>query len=456
MKVGVIGAGYVGLTTAVALGYIGHEVTVLDINPDRIASLKKGVSPIHEEGMEDMLSGISEQNLSFSVNYTDLTDSELIIIAVGTPAMPDGKANMAYLEGAAVSIAEILKPGQPYIIVVKSTVPIGSNQRVEHIIRRHLGQKYNQYQIDYASNPEFLREGFALFDTFFPERIVIGCNDEHTKVAMNELYAPIVQRSFKVPEFIKNIPDYTSKVFLTDRTSAELIKYSANAFLSVKISFINEIARLAEYTGADIISVSQGIGSDSRIGTKFLEAGIGWGGSCFPKDTSALISIAREYDLNMPLIEAAININSQMRKLAVSKLQSHFKVLRGLKVGILGLSFKPGTDDVRDAPAIDIINILLNYGSLVYAHDPIVKGVGKHIIDSNDIEYMAEVEDLLPLVDALVITTDWPMYKQLNWQGFAEKYPDLKLVVDGRNMLVKNGIRFETPEYAGIGIIDGQ
>jgi len=357
----------------VAAAYLGHDVVCVDKDPRKLALLNEGKSPIHEQGLEELLSQVRER-IRFTANTPEaVRDADVIMIAVGTPPKSNGEADTSYVEEAVREVAQGLEDGRQYTLVVKSTVPIGTNRRVAHVVTRVLAQRGVTADIHFASNPEFLREGFALYDTFYPDRIVVGTESEAAVEVMEELYRPILEQSFEPPTCVP-VPQArtTPPLVKTDPTSAEMIKYASNAFLAVKISFANEIAGLCERVGADVVEVMRGVGLDSRIGPRFLGAGVGWGGSCFPKDTAALISVAAEYGYDMPITEAARLVNARQRRVAVEKLQEALKVLRGRTIGVLGLAFKPGTDDVRESPAIDIIRMLVDRGVHVKAHDPVV------------------------------------------------------------------------------------
>ncbi|MFS8524834.1 MAG: UDP-glucose/GDP-mannose dehydrogenase family protein, partial [Limnochordales bacterium] len=364
MRLTVIGTGYVGLNTGVAAAYIGHDVVCVDKDPVKLELLNQGKSPIHEQGLDELLARVRDR-MRFTADTADAVgDADVILIAVGTPPKENGEADTRYVEDAVREVAEGLVSGRTYTIVVKSTVPIGTNRRVAHVVTRALARRGVDADIHFASNPEFLREGFALYDTFYPDRIVIGTESDAALRAMEELYRPILEQTFAPPAGVP-VPDVRQKppFVTTDPTSAEMIKYASNAFLATKISFANEIAGLCERVGADITEVTRGMGLDSRIGPRFLGAGLGWGGSCFPKDTAALISVAAEYGYEMPITQAARDVNARQRRLAVEKLQEALKVLRGRTIGVLGLAFKPGTDDIRESAAIEIIRLLAERGA---------------------------------------------------------------------------------------------
>jgi UDPglucose 6-dehydrogenase len=435
MRVAIIGTGYVGLTTGVCLASIGHSVTCLDTDQSKIAALKAGKIPIYEPNLEDLLQD-SLHNLHFTSCYSEaIPGAEIVFIAVGTPPTPSGAPNLEFLSQAARSIGEHMD-GEFMVVVNKSTVPIGSGNWVGSLLRDAREQRNGDMPgFAVASNPEFLREGSALHDSLYPDRIVIGADEPRALEVLYSLYRPILDQTFPAPTYLPR-PESVSAIPLvsTDLASAELIKYAANAFLALKISFINEIGLLAERVGADISEVGRGIGLDSRIGPRFLSAGIGWGGSCFGKDTAALIATAGEYGLHLPIVEAARKINCRQRDRVVEKLLHELKILKGRTIGLLGLAFKPNTDDLREAPAIEIAQKLIDRGVRVKAHDPIAAerfqrehgGIGVQICGSP-----CEVADAC---DALVLVTEWNEYRDLEWECVAKRMRN-RLILDGRHAL---------------------
>jgi len=434
MKVAIIGSGYVGLTTGVCLSFVGHEVTCVDVDPRRVETLKSGAVPFHEPYLAEMMRSVK---LQYTSDYAQaIPEAEVIFIAVGTPSRPDGSPNLEYLESAARSIGENL--GKEYAVVVnKSTVPIGSGNWVESIVRDAFRKKNNGQPENFAvaSNPEFLREGSAIHDSLFPDRVVIGADQRHALERLYSLYRPLLDQSFTAPPFLQR-PDGFGAVPLisADLASAELIKYAANAFLALKISYINEIGQLAQRVGADVQLVARGMGLDARIGTRFLQAGIGWGGSCFGKDTAALVSTAAEYHLEMPIVQAARRINSRQRELVVERLLGAMKLLKGKTVGLLGLAFKPNTDDLRDAPALDIARRLIERGARVRAHDPVAVELAQRQHPDLAVTWCSTPEEAAEEVDALVLVTDWPEYRELDWTELAKRMRN-PLVLDGRHFL---------------------
>jgi UDPglucose 6-dehydrogenase len=437
MKVAILGTGYVGLTTGVCLAYVGHQVACLDTDEAKIAKLKNGQIPIYEPGLAELLQE-SRERLSFTTSIElALAGAEVIFIAVGTPPRPDGSPDLRYLKAASESIGAHLPEG--FVVVVnKSTVPIGSGNWVETLIRtsfeRHQGQPADG-RFSVASNPEFLREGSALFDSLYPDRIVVGSDNQRTREILYSLYRPIVDQSFAAPSFLARPADCAAVPLVSsDLASAELIKYAANAFLALKISFINEIGGLAERVGADIREVARGIGLDARIGPRFLQAGLGWGGSCFGKDTSALISTAAEYGLSMPIVNAARDVNQRQRVRVVEKLLQELKILKGRTIGLLGLAFKPNTDDLREAPALDIARRLLQHGAIVRAHDPVAMDRFRAESHDLDVELMPDAGTLFARADAVVLVTEWQEYLELDWAALAGRMR-APLLIDGRSFL---------------------
>ncbi len=441
MKVAIIGSGYVGLTTGVCLSFVGHEVTCIDVDPKRIATLKSGAAPFHEPFLADMMKSVK---LRYTSDYSQaIPEAEVIFIAVGTPSRADGSPNLEYLESAARSIGEHL--GSEYAVVVnKSTVPIGSGNWVESIVRDSFRQKNNGHRPEnfaVASNPEFLREGSAIHDSLFPDRVVIGADQQRALERLYSLYRPLLDQSFTAPPFLSR-PDGFGAVPLisADLASAELIKYAANAFLALKISYINEVGQLAQRVGADVQLVARGMGLDARIGTRFLQAGIGWGGSCFGKDTAALVSTAAEYQLEMPIVQAARKINLRQRELVVERLLGAMKLLKGKTVGLLGLAFKPNTDDLRDAPALDIARRLIERGARVRAHDPVATALAAKLYPDLAVTWCDSPEETADEADALVLVTDWPEYRELDWKALGGRMRN-QLVLDGRHFLDAEQLR---------------
>jgi UDPglucose 6-dehydrogenase len=437
MKVCVVGTGYVGLTTGASLAYLGHQVTCIDLDAAKIEHLQAGRSPIFEPFIEELLAGAAH-NMTFTTDYEQgVPEADIVFVAVQTPSLPDGNPDLRYLRSAAESVGRHIA-GEFTVVVNKSTVPIGSGNWVDSILREAYEQQ-NGKSVDgvlsVASNPEFLREGAAIHDTFYPDRIVIGSDDERSLEALTRLYRAILDQSFTAPTFLPR-PDELGAVALvsTDLASAELIKYAANAFLALKISYINEIGYLAGKVGADIIKVARGTGLDSRIGPRFLQPGVGWGGSCFGKDTAALISTAAEYNYDMPIVRAAREVNERQRGAVIDRLLEELRIIKGRKIGVLGLAFKPNTDDLRDAPAIDIAHTLITRGARVKLHDPVAAERFRR--ERPDLaEFLCESAlDVFDGADAVILVTEWSQYLELDW-GKAMGLMRNPLILDGRHAL---------------------
>jgi UDPglucose 6-dehydrogenase len=435
MKVAILGTGYVGLTTGACLAYLGHEVTCVDPDANKIGALQRGEVPFHEPHLEDLLMA-ARPNLKFTMDYAEaVPGAQVVFIAVGTPPGAGGAPDLRYLQAAAEGVGERLGPHFT-VVVNKSTVPIGSGNWVGALVRdaaERRGRGKDCFAV--ASNPEFLREGSALHDSLYPDRVVIGADEPQTAEVLYTLYRPILDQTFQPPPFLPR-PDRVGAVPLisTDLASAELIKYAANAFLALKISYINEIGQLAEKVGADIAQVARGIGLDARIGTRFLQAGIGWGGSCFGKDTAALISTASEYTLEMSIVKAAREVNRRQRERVVEKLLAELKILKGRTVGLLGLAFKPHTDDLREAPALDVARQLLERGARVKVHDPIAMERFKKEHPGLDVTLTTDAHEAARDADALVLVTEWPQYLELNWESLASVMRT-PILLDARHVL---------------------
>jgi UDPglucose 6-dehydrogenase len=451
MKVAILGTGYVGLTTGVCFAWLGHDVVCLDTNQDKVASLLAGKIPIYEPGLAELLAE-SRIRMKFTCDFAEaVPHADVVIIAVGTPPSPDGSPDLRYLRAASEQVGRHMD-GDFTVVVNKSTVPIGSGNWVESLIRAAFEKQHGSKadgRFAVASNPEFLREGTALLDTLYPDRVVIGGDNPKAIDVLKQLYRPLLEQQFAEPGFLPR-PHGMAHVNLvaTDLASAELIKYAANAFLALKISFINEIGNLAERVGADIREVANGIGLDTRIGPRFLQAGLGWGGSCFGKDTSALVATAGEYGLAMPIVSAARDVNKRQRVLVVEKLLGELKILKGRRIALLGLAFKPDTDDLREAPAIDIARRLLQHGATVVVHDPVAGAA--FVKDHPDIDVILadSAEATLDDADAVILVTEWAEYLALDWTQLAGRMRT-RVVVDGRSSLDRTamegaGFRFLT------------
>jgi UDPglucose 6-dehydrogenase len=437
MKVCVVGTGYVGLTTGVCLAFLGHEVTCVDLDAAKVELLRAGGTPIYEPHMTELLAEAAE-HLSFTTDYAQAVPrADVVFIAVQTPSLADGNPDLTHLRSAAESVGRHL--GDDFTVVVnKSTVPIGSGNWVDAILReafesRHARKAEGEFAV--ASNPEFLREGVAVADTLYPDRIVIGSDNPRSLDVLSALYRAILNQTFTAPTFLPR-PAATNAVPMvsTDLASAELIKYAANAFLAIKISYINEIGRLAGRVGADIMEVARGTGLDARIGSRFLEPGVGWGGSCFGKDTAALITTAGDYHHDMPIVEAAREVNLRQRRAVVDRLLDELRLLKGRKIGLLELAFKPDTDDLRDSPAIDIADQLIAHGARVALHDPVA--AERFARERPDLasRVCSSVDEVFDDSDAVVLVTKWSQYLELDW-GKLAGLMRTAVVLDGRHCL---------------------
>ncbi|EJS74041.1 UDP-glucose dehydrogenase family protein [Bacillus wiedmannii] len=427
MKIAVVGTGYVGLVTGVALSHIGHDVTCVDIDEKKVKRMGKGISPIYEPGLEElMLQNIEENRLYFTTSHQEgFENAEVVYIAVGTPEREDGSANLSYIEQVAKDIAKNAQ--RDIIVVTKSTVPVGTNHYIKQIISENLNENI---KIEVVSNPEFLREGSSVYDTFNGDRIVVGSDSIEAANVIEEINKP-----FGIP------------VYKTDIRSAEMIKYASNAFLATKISFINEIANICEKTGANIEDVAYGMGLDQRIGSMFLKAGIGYGGSCFPKDTKALTKIASNVDLDFTLLKAVVEVNNKQQHKLVKAAQSKLGTLRDKKVAILGLAFKPNTDDMREAASVAIIKELLGEGAQVTAYDPVAIENAKKLLPGT-VEFTKDLQKSLLDKDLAFIVTEWQQVKELDLGLFA-KLMRRPVVLDGRNCFdLKEVERYEIDYYS--------
>ncbi len=459
MRVCVIGTGYVGLVTGACLAHIGHEVICVDNNEAKVKLMQSGQSPIFEPGLSEIMQdAIKTNRLSFTADLAaGVNHGEILFIAVGTPALPSGDSDTRYVEAVARGIGGCLSGGYK-VVVNKSTVPIGSGDWVRMLILDGIAARQEEAvttgggvaappsepEFDVVSNPEFLREGSAVHDTFNPDRIVLGGNSDRAINMMKNLYAPIISREFAEDQAAASVP-----VVTTDLSSAEMIKYAANAFLATKISFINEVANICARVGSDVTQVAEGIGLDSRIGSKFLNAGLGWGGSCFPKDVSALIHTADDYGYDAQLMKAAVDVNQRQRIIPLEKLQQVLKILKGKTVGLLGLTFKPDTDDMRDAPSLVLIENLHRLGAKVKAYDPIISQSGMaHGL--SDVLVETDPERLADGCDALVLVTEWEEFLKLDYAKMA-KLMGAPVMIDGRNFLDRTSLENSGYRYVGIG-----
>jgi len=426
----VIGTGYVGLVTGVCFADLGNTVHCLDINKERITNLKKGVMPIYEPGLEEIVErNVTAKRLFFTTEYAEaLKDAEFAFIAVGTPSGVDGEADLTYVRDVAEKIAEVID--HPIIIVNKSTVPVGTGDWVSDIIRKKRGENSLEYYV--VSNPEFLREGSAIHDFMQPDRVVLGSVHRKAAEAVAELYQPL-----------------RAHTLITDLRTAEMIKYASNAFLATRISFINEIANICDELGADVREVAEGMGLDKRIGRSFLDAGLGWGGSCFPKDVKALAHMAVLHGTHPQLLQAVMEINRNQRRRVVMKLRNLVGgSLVDKNIGILGLSFKPNTDDIREAPALEIIHLLRNEGAHVRAYDPqAMENTAKAI---PDLQLCKNPYDVAQDSDGLILVTEWNEFKQLDFKR-VHSIMRTPVLIDGRNEWDSKFLRDLGFTYFGIG-----
>jgi UDPglucose 6-dehydrogenase len=456
MRVTVIGTGYVGTVTGACLAYLGHRVTCVDTDESKIARLRRGESPIYEPCLDELLRSAAQRGgIDFTTDLTEpARESDVIFIAVGTPPLPGGEANLQYLEEAARGIGAAMDDTRYRVIVNKSTVPVGCGNLVETLVREGLGEKAGSAQhvgFGVASNPEFLREGCAIADSLYPDRIVVGASDEKTVEIMRELYAALVNQSFAPPAGVpRPALMWDVKMLTTTLTSAEMIKYAANAFLAMKIGFANEIANICERVGAEATEVMAGIGLDSRIGSKFLHPGVGWGGSCFGKDIQALLHTAREYGYDSRLLQASLDVNAAQRQMVIQKLQEKLFILKGRTIGLLGLAFKPDTDDLRDAPSIHIAERLLQMDARVRVYDPIAMPNCREQHPDLKIRYCESEQDLAEGADALVVVTEWRQFQALDLASLARSMAT-PVLVDGRNLFDPDEATSAGFTYTGIG-----
>ena len=423
MKVAVAGTGYVGLVTGVALAHVGHNVTCVDVDKSKIETMKQGKSPIYEQDLEKLMNE-NKERLTYTTDYRNsYKDADVIIVGVGTPEKADGSANLDYVYTVCKQISSSIE--KECAVVIKSTVPIGTNDEIEKYLKESVKPGLNIYIV---SNPEFLAQGTAVRDTLYASRIVVGTEDKKAAEIMEQLYKPFTKEPYDVP--------YLS----TSRRSAEMIKYASNDFLALKISYINEIANLCKKLGANIEEVSAGMGLDTRIGNKFLNAGIGYGGSCFPKDTKALHWLSVIEEIELETIKACISVNKKQKLVLYKELLDDLKSLENKEIAVLGLTFKPGTDDLRDAPSIDNISMLLDAGANVRAYDPIgIENFKKNIEIllepdgiEGDLKFFNNVDEAIRDADAALIMTEWPEIKDYDVSKY-KKLMKTPRVYDGRN-----------------------
>ena len=437
MKIAIVGTGYVGLVSGTCFAEMGTDVTCIDVDANKIARIQAGDIPIYEPGLEDMVArNVKAGRLHFSTSLKDvLPNVEVVFSAVGTPPDEDGSADLKYVLEVAQTIGENIN--HYTILVTKSTVPVGTAQKVKATIQAELDKRGVDVPFDVASNPEFLKEGAAIKDFMSPDRVVIGVESQKAKELMTTLYRPFLLNNFRV--------------LFMDIPSAEMTKYAANSMLATRISFMNDIANLCELVGANIDMVRKGIGSDARIGNKFLYAGCGYGGSCFPKDVKALIHTAQENGYSMQLLEAVESINANQKEVLYNKLYKQFSGdLRGKTIAVWGLAFKPNTDDMREAPSLVLINKLLDCGVKVRVYDPIVKSLNIENDNIENLYFANDTYDAAKQADAICLVTEWQEFRLPNWE-FIKQNIHTPLVIDGRNIYDKKELINLGFKYLGIG-----
>ena len=435
MKIAVAGTGYVGLVAGVCFAEKGYNVMCVDIDEAKVALMRQGVSPIYEQGLEELMQKNNARGtLHFTTDYVEAyRDADAIFIGVGTPEMPDGSANLSYIATVSRQIAETVE--KDCLVVVKSTVPVGTNDKVEQFIKDFL---VHDVKVEVASNPEFLAQGTAVHDTLHAARIIIGTESKEAEELLKKIYEP-----FHLP------------IVSVKRRSAEMIKYACNDFLALKISYMNDIANLCELVGADITDVAKGMSYDERIGARFLNAGIGFGGSCFPKDTKALKFLAREHGYKLKTVEACVDVNSTQKTRLFEKAKERMITFNGLKIAVLGLTFKSGTDDLREAPSIDNLKLLLAAGAEVYAFDPKGEERARELFPEGKLEN-GKMNSAASAVEALegahicFVFTEWPQIREILPGEFKEKM-HTPLVYDGRNLYSPAEMKAAGVEYYSIG-----
>lgn len=436
MKIAIIGSGYVGLVTGTCLADVGFEVICVDIDQEKTEQLKKGKSPIYEPGLEEMLErNIQKGRITFTTSLVSILDDvEVIFSAVGTPPDEDGSADLQYVLDVARTVGRHMN--KYVLLITKSTVPVGTAKLVKNAMEEELTMRGVSIDFDIASNPEFLKEGDAINDFLRPERIVVGVESEKAKTLFEKIYKPFVLNGHPI--------------IFTDISSAEMIKYAANSMLATRISFMNDIANLCEIVGADINMVRKGIGSDSRIGSKFLYAGIGYGGSCFPKDVKALIKTADTHGYSLDLLKAVEEINDRQKEVLFKKLSQYYKGnLSNKTIAVLGLAFKPNTDDMREAPSLVLIDLLKKAGGNIRVYDPVAMEEAKRRI-GNDVHYCHDVYETIEQADALLLVTEWSEFRAINLQKVKElmKHP---VIFDGRNIYDAQEMKRNHIHYFAIG-----
>ncbi|MDF9830658.1 UDP-glucose/GDP-mannose dehydrogenase family protein [Parabacteroides sp. PF5-6] len=436
MKIAIVGTGYVGLVTGTCFAEMGTDVYCVDINVEKMENLKKGIMPIYEPGLEEMVvRNHKAGRLHFTTELKEIINEvDVLFSAVGTPPDEDGSADLKYVLDVARSVGQYM---QKYILVVtKSTVPVGTAKKVKQVILEEQQKRGVSIEFDIASNPEFLKEGAAIKDFMTPDRVVVGVESDKAQELMARLYRPFMLNNFRV-------------IFM-DIPSAEMTKYAANAMLATRISFMNDIANLCELVGADANMVRKGIGSDNRIGSRFLYPGCGYGGSCFPKDVKALIKTAYDHHYPMRILQAVEDVNAEQKQVLFKKLITHFHgVIEGRKIAVWGLAFKPETDDIREAPSLALIERLLEWNCKVAAYDPIAMPEAKRILGDR-IEYGQDIYDVVNEADALLIVTEWKVFRMPSWTVVRKVMND-NLILDGRNLYDKKELETLGFIYKGIG-----
>lgn len=436
MKIAIVGTGYVGLVTGTCFAEMGTEVFCVDVNAEKITNLKQGIIPIYEPGLEEMVHRNQQAGrLHFTTDLTEcLNEVEVLFSAVGTPPDEDGSADLKYVLEVARTVGRNMT--KHLLVVTKSTVPVGTARKVREAIQEELDKRGLQIEFDVASNPEFLKEGAAIKDFMSPDRVVVGVESERAEELMTRLYRPFLLNNFRV-------------IFM-DVPSAEMTKYAANAMLATRISFMNDIANLCEIVGADVNMVRKGIGSDARIGNRFLYAGCGYGGSCFPKDVKALIHTGKENDYNMRVIEAVEEVNENQKSIVFDKINKLFGgELKGKIITLWGLSFKPETDDMREAPALVVIDKLLKAGAIVKVYDPVAMDECKRRIGSV-VEYCKDMYEAVIDADALLLITEWKQFRLPSWKCI-KRLMRGNVIVDGRNIYDAKELEEEYFVYSRIG-----
>lgn len=437
MKVAVIGTGYVGLVTGTCFAEVGVDVTCVDIDQRKIENLNKGILPIYEPGLEEMVARNTQKHrLHFSTSLQEsIKEAEVAFIAVGTPPDEDGSADLKYVLAVAAGIGQHMQ--KPLVVVTKSTVPVSTAEKVRRAVQAELDKRNSKLDFYVASNPEFLKEGAAIEDFMKPDRIVVGTDRHEAEEIMRKLYKPFLLNGH--PIIFMDIP------------SAEMTKYAANAMLATKISFMNDVANLCEIMGADVNMVRKGIGSDGRIGPKFIYPGVGYGGSCFPKDVKALIKTAKENNYNMRILNAVEEVNELQKEVLFNKVRTHFNNnLSGKTFALWGLSFKPKTDDMREAPSLVIIEKLLKAGASVVAYDPVAMHEAQRIL-GDSIAYSTDMYDTLNKADALLIVTEWPEFRSPDFEEMGNRLNG-KVIFDGRNIFDYKDMKAIGYDYYCIGI----